>query len=263
MKPIFLFITASTFINICCLAQMTNGKGLNLDHISISIEESDTSIFSVLESKGLNLARNRETYHKGQGTTGNYFFFLNFYLELLYISNEDEANNNIINIGHDNRKRFKWKVNDSSPLAIIFHKKQDSTFIPYQYKKYHQEWMRKHNLFMALSNKELLEPMMITMPPPFAFRTVKNLNELNEFEKRYPTIKKDRIHKEDIKKLTSVIIIVPKKKKEFTDKLKMFNKFSNVKVKTGKDHLLILEFDNQEKGKEIDLQKELGLKIKY
>jgi len=57
--------------------------------------------------------------HEGQGTAGRYFNFLNGYLELIFVNDQEEfEENNVENKQLDFIERVNFDLNEASPFSI-------------------------------------------------------------------------------------------------------------------------------------------------
>lgn len=114
---------------------------------------------------------------------------------------------------------------------------------------------------MATSNDDLNEPIIFVVPDAWAYRVYDNRQQIED--RTNPDVKKYLINSLGIEKLTKVILIIPKKKHQFSESLNQINKLNNIEVKSGEKPLMILEFDTKKQKKELDFQNDLPLKIRY
>lgn len=257
MKKIIILSLLSIFITTILKAQ----SPLKLDHIFVLVD-STNSIHNQLTKVGLTKASDWKTSHSQQGTTGEFFLFHNFYLEILYISNQEEANENIGNFGSNYVERSKWKNNTYFPFGLGLVLKDSTQSIPFDTHTYNAKWIGEDSsLKMAKNNTDLKEPLIFIEPIEWAYKVLDH-NEQLQIEKN-PDTKNYRHHSLGIKKLTKVILIIPKKEKELSKTLKALKKIDNVEVHLGEKPLMILEFDAKKQKKELNFEKELRLKIKY
>jgi hypothetical protein len=258
------FILISTFacftVGFC---QIKNEQNLALDHIFILVENG-TDYSKILQEKGLTLAEKWKTPHKGQGTTGAFFFFLNFYFEILMVDNLAEAQSNLQNFGHDYLKRSQWRANQSCAFALGFCQiPWDTLKIPFATQKYKTDWMGKEHLRMAKSNTDLKEPIIFVEPPSFANQIFEKIEDLESAAKYNTEAKNYRLNSLNIQKLSAVKLTIAKKQKQFSETLKQLGDMKNLQIVTGKRALLELTFDEGKQGKKIDLQKEMNFIIWY
>ncbi len=196
--------------------------------------------------------------HKGQGSAGKYIFFLNFYIELLYIIDEKEAADNLENFGCDYIKRSKWHQNKLSGLGLGLKMTSfDQKNIPFSYKEYKSIWMRDRGLFMATNNQNLSDPVVFVLSPKMEFPNYNSIEEMLADDKP-DDFKLNHIHANGIKSLTSCKMIT-------TSTSTMIESIaeSGINIEKGKAEKLELTFDNHIKNAEIDLKPNFPVVIKY
>lgn len=242
-------------------AQIKEAKSnLEVDHVFFLTNETQT-VIKQLQDAGLTLASKWQTKHDGQGTTGNFFFFLNTYIEILAITDVTEAKKNEKEFGHNYTIRTN---NGLSKTGIGLRQIPLNTEIfPFKTKVYKQNWMGKNELYMALSNNQTKAPLFFIEPPTFANMVVDKLSDLNQYASQTPELKTYRQHKLGLEKLTSIEIITTETNTKWGEALAYFKTFQGVTITEGKSNKTILVFDYAKKQKQIDLSKELGLIIKY
>lgn len=257
MKKIIILSLLSIFAATILKAQTP----LKLDHIFILIDTT-SNIHNELAKVGLTKAKDWKTSHSQQGTAGEFFLFHNFYLEILYIRKQEEANENIENFGSNYVERSKWKNNTHFPFGLGLVLKDSTQSIPFETHTYNAKWIGEDNaLKMAKNNKDLKEPLIFVEPIEWAYKVLENTEQL-QIQKNTDA-KNYRLNSLGIEKLTKVILIIPKKEKEFSKTLKALKKLNNVEINSGEKPLMILEFDTKKQKKELDFEKELRLIIKY
>ena len=231
---------------------------LQLDHILIWVDKDAPEIELFKESGFTSIISGK---HTGQGTSGKYIFFLNFYIELLYISDSIEAFNNLDNFGCNYIERYKWRENKSSALGLglkmhSFNKDN----IPFDYFEYKAGWMAKDGLLMAKDNININSPLIFLLQPSMEFPCYNSIEEMLRDEKP-EDFKKNHIHDNGIKTLTSYKIFV---KNTFglsktSDELAR----NGINIAKGDEDRMELIFDNNIKNKEIDFRPILPMIIKY
>lgn len=253
----FLFLIAFQIVT----AQICDKKNIKLDHI-FTVANLSASTIAKIEQSGLSIAKDWQTPHAGQGTKGNFIFFMNFYLEILQVSNPDEAANNAINMGVNLNERI-FPINiKNSPFGIgLVQTIENLNEIPFVTKTYHQTWMGKGNKLQMATPLNNQIPIIFVEPKSFANEIFTTEDQLLEAAKYNPLAKTYREHSNKIKNLTSAQIIMAGS--QTSDAVKILKSFQNLKISTGKAHLLILNFDNKAQKKQIDLSKELGVIINY
>lgn len=257
MKQIILIL----WVSLLTIPNLQAQSNLRLDHLFILID-TPNDVHQKLEKAGLTHAKKWKTAHPQQGTTGEFFFFLNFYLEFLYISNKEEATQNIANFGSDYIKRSQWKEQENFPFGLGFVLKDSTQKIPFETHTYQAKWMGKSNaLEMAKSNSDLKEPLVFVEPNIWANQIFENKEQLQA--QNNTDVKNYRTNSLGIEKLTKVTLIIPKKRKQFSNTLKALQGVENIVIKSGKKPLMILEFDSHKQNKEMNFATLLNLIIKY
>ena len=254
------------FLCICKLSFAQNNiehkiSKIAVDHLFFLIDTKDTGVLKTLQEAGLTAASKWQTPHAGQGTTGNFFFFLNTYIELLVITDTAEASNNTQNFGHNVNNRVR---SGHSRLGIGLRQipfKKDS--IPFATQVYKQKWMGRESLYMATANINLQQPLIFLEPPAFANMVVEKLSDLDKYAAANPEMKTYRQHAAGIENLTGIEIYTKDKKSKWGSHLNYVAKLNHITIKKVKRNFAVLVFDNSRQGKTIDFKKELGLIIKY
>jgi hypothetical protein len=228
---------------------------LQLDHIFIWVKK-DAPEIEFFKNAGFTSIISG--VHKGQGTSGKYIFFLNFYIELLYISDQSEALNNLDNFGCNYIKRSQWCQNKSSFLGVGLKMTSfDKKNIPFSYMEYKSGWMRDNGLLMATNNQNLNDPLVFILYPEMEFPNYYSIEEmLNDYKP--DDFKKNHIHDNGIKTLTSYKIMT-------TSRSEMIENISEngINIEKGNIEKLELIFDNNINNKEIDLKPNFPVVIRY
>ena len=236
MKKIIVLFLLSIFVTTILKAQTS----LKLDHIFILIDTTN-NIHNELAKVGLTKAKDWKTSHSQQGTTGEFFLFHNFYLEILYISKQEESNENIENFGSNYVERSKWKNNTYFHFGLGLVLSDSTQVIPFE-THIKAKWIGEDNaLKMAKNNDDLKEPLIFIEPIEWAYKLLENTERLQV--QKNPDAKNYRLNSLGIEKLTKVILIIPKKEKEFSKTLNALKKLNNVEINSGEKLLMILEFD--------------------
>ncbi len=215
---------------------------MEIDHIFI-FSNTQGSEADDLVRFGLTEGSNR--IHKGQGTTNRKFYFENFFLEVLWVSNHNEINQSPT-LETDLAYRANFMVNKSSRYGLCFVNTEQTDKLFKDAQKYQPNYFPQGMAIDILPNK-----MNTSLPWTFRLPHRGKRNQSNE-----PTN-----HKNQIKILTKVEFSINTfdNASKFTNCLKKENLISF--VESSKNNL-ILEFDNNRQDK-IYHNKELELIIKY
>ncbi|WP_299335022.1 hypothetical protein [uncultured Psychroserpens sp.] len=200
--------------------------------------------------------------HHGQGTTGRYFYFLNSYLELIFVYDNNEFDtNNQLNNTLDFAERANFEKNGASPFSIALKLEDyDIKKIPFEKIKYHQDWMEeKSSIYSAKNSKtHLKEPSVFVVYPEIESNTFETLSDLNDIEEKYAFVREWYKHKNGAKRITNIVITSTSLDLK-TKTIKVLNGIENLTIKGGKEHLMELYFDHNVQGEVFDLRPELPL----
>ncbi len=237
---------------------------LQVDHLNIWVKNSEKAKQRLIDIGFKAIPDSLSAIHKGQGTTGRYFYFLNGYLELIFIYNQDVFDtNNEINNTLDFAERSNFKKNGASPFSIALKLKEYSLDkIPFKKIAYHQEWMKTNdNIYSAVNSKNnLAEPSIFVVYPELESDTFETLSDLNNIPEEYAFARDFYKHPNGAKKITNILI----KSTDLdlkTETIKSVNEIENLSIKNSSEHLMELYFDHNTQGKEYDLRPELPLII--
>ncbi|MFK8061466.1 MAG: VOC family protein [Polaribacter sp.] len=202
--------------------------------------------------------------HKGQGTSGRYFYFFNNYLELIFVYNQEEfKKNNEIHTGLDFTKRANFKENGASPFSIALKVKDYNVDkIPFKTIKYHQDWMIENESIYAAKNSKtnLKEPSIFVVYPEMESGTFESLADLQNFPAEDDFWKAFFKHPNGAQKITKITITSTNLNLN-TETIKAVQKIKELTIKNGTEHLMELHFDHHIQGKTFDLRPELPLII--
>ena len=233
-------------------------KLFKLDHILIWVDKNAPEIELFKENGFTSIISGS---HSTQGTSGKYLFFLNFYIELLYISDQEEASENIENFGCNYIERSNWKFKNVSPFGLALKMETfDKEKILFDYTNYKAEWMKDDGLLMANNNKKLSDPLVFILQPKMEFPSYRSINEMMMDDKP-DDFKKNHIHENGIKTLTSYNIYT--KSEAETSKLMNHLNTNGINILKSDENCIELIFDHGMKHKEIDFRPKLPLIIKY
>jgi hypothetical protein len=233
-------------------------KLFELDHIFIWVDK-DASEIKLFKENGFTSIISGS--HSQQGTSGKYLFFLNFYIELLYISDHDEAIENIEKFGCDYIERSNWRINQSSPFGLGLKMKTfDKEKILFDYTDYKADWMKDEGLLMANNNENLLSPLVFVLRPKMEYPCYNSIEEMLMDDKP-EDFKNNHIHKNGIKTLTSYNIYINPEVE--TSELINYLNTNGINILDGDKNCIELIFDHGVKNKEIDFRPKLPLIIKH
>lgn len=237
---------------------------LQLDHFNIWIKNPRIAKKRLTEIGFTSVPDSLSAIHIGQGTTGRYFRFLNCYLELIFVYDQKELEeNNDKNKGLDFTKRANFDKNGASPFSLALKLKDYNVEkIPFEKICYHQDWMDKNmNIYSAKnSKKELKEPSIFVIYPEMEYEKFETLSDLKNIPEEHAIWREFYKHPNGAHKITEIIITSSNLNLN-AETIKAVNGIENLTVKNGKDHLMELYFDNNIQEKSFDLRPKLPLII--
>jgi len=208
---------------------------MTIDHIFIFVNSKEAA--DELVDFGLN--EGSGNVHKGIGTANRRFFFENFYLEILWVENEEEAKS-VKDIGI--RERFHYKDTHYSRFGVCFTNTKESDHIFEKAITWKPKFLQDGEHVDILTSKKL--PWIFRFPP----NRQKNLED------------EPREHKAGLKQLTKAVLLTDTT--EFPEELNAIKTNTILEFLKAETNTLVLEFDNAKNGK-IKIFKNLDLAIKY
>lgn len=237
---------------------------LEVDHFNIWVENPKKAKEKLIEIGFTSVPDSLSQIHAGQGTAGRYFNFLNGYLELIFVYDQSELEeNNKKNKDLDFLERANFKENGASPFSIALKIKDYKTDkIPFEKVRYHQDWMEENaNIYSAKNSKTNLgEPSIFVVYPEIESDKFETLADLKEIPEEYSIWREFFKHPNGAKKITNITITSSDLVLE-TETIKVINGIENVTIKKGTGHLMELYFDNNVQKKSFDLRPELPMII--
>lgn len=242
-------------------AQTTN---LSVDHFNIWVENPELAKSKLMEIGFRFFPDSLNTPHHGQGTAGKYSNFLNSYLELIYVNDENELiANNKVNDSLDFTLRADFKKNKALPFGIALRLADyDESAIPFETVAYHQEWMgNEGSIYSAVSSKTTpSEPSVFVIYPAIESMHFDNMDSVMNIPVEYDAYRQSFIHPNGAERV-SKIVITSKNLSLSSETMRALQPIDMVEISSGQEQLLELYFDNQRQGKSYDLRPELPLKI--
>ena len=238
--------------------------GLQVDHLNIWVTNPTLAKKKLNEIGFTSVPDSLSDVHNGQGTSGRYFHFLNSYLELIFVYDQNELEeNNRKNEALDFTVRAEFQENGALPFSVALKiKDYDITKIPFEKISYHQDWMEKGvNIYSAKNSKKYLqEPSVFVVYPALESTQFSTLAEVENIPDEYAFARAFYKHPNGAKKLTRMVITSTDVNLN-TATMQALNNINNLTVQNGVEQLMELYFDNNTQGKSFDLRPELPLKI--
>lgn len=218
---------------------MNTVAGLSVDHIFV-FTPNERAVTEKLTGAGF--CKGPRRIHEGQGTSNICFFFKNFYLELIWISDEKEAKEQSKIRLFD---RSNWRRNHSCPFGICFTGPRKLTpFDKADVWTYSPSYIPSNTHIDIVKNPGhfLSEPMFFFLP----FK-----REVPEFYKR---------HNNGANNITNIKIAM-KIEKKLSSFAKSVDEHGLVSFKDGVNYELELTFDEHKQNRSIELFEEIPLRI--
>lgn len=210
---------------------------LELDHLFI-LTDKPKEAGDILVSMGLKESFSRN--HEGQGTSNRRFEFSNGMLEILYVRDNEEANN-----GPARNLRFSERVlkTNASPFGIILTRKDDLDLdMPFGGWKYQPNYFEPPSAFHVGNNSEILEePLCIYVP------------FIDPIDRK--------VDEGVFKSISHVQVFVPLV--AFSETLHTIQSADRLQIEHGSDHLVVVTLDNGRRGLSNDLRPDLPLIINW
>lgn len=237
---------------------------IEMDHFNIWVNDPQKAKQKLTDIGFTSVPDSLSAIHHGQGTAGRYFNFLNGYLELIFVYDEEELKaNNAKNDELDFTARANFENNGASPFSIALKVKDyEVDKIPFEKIRYHQEWMEPDvAIFSAKnSNAHLMEPSVFVVYPEIESDMFETLSDLKNIPEEYAFARSFYKHPNGAKKVTDIIISTTDADLS-TETMTALNGIGNISVKNGEAHLMELYFDHNCQGKNFDLRPDLPLII--
>lgn len=217
-----------------------------LDHIFICVTEGAPEAELLID---FGLTEGEPNTHPGQGTSNRRFFFHNAMLELLWISNPDEAKSDMT---RPTRLWDRWESRGqkASPFGLCLRPIQrgirNSTFKGWEYKP---AYLPEHlSIFIGENSAKLNEPMIFCSPfgeRPDAGGNDQPLEHLSGF-----------------REVSSLCVKSPAFD-SMSDTLKSLREIKELTFETADEHVMEVGFDGEETGKSISFQPQLPLVFRW
>jgi hypothetical protein len=214
---------------------------MDIDHIFI-FTESKGKAADQLVSFGLTEGSSR--IHKGQGTTNRKFYFENFFLEILWVHDENEMKSDLVK-PTGLWQRANYKTNNSSPFGLCIVNTDETDSLFEKSLKYQPEYFPWGLSIDILTNEN--QPEL-----PWTFRLPFKELKKNEVE--------PIVHANGIKRLTKAQFVCGNLRAGSF--IESFKNESKIEFIEGSDLKLLLTFDDNIQRQQMQIQ-ELNLTIEY
>ncbi|MCW6050910.1 VOC family protein [Lyngbya sp. CCAP 1446/10] len=227
---------------------------LEIDHLFIFVTEGRAGV-SFLQNLGLHCSE-QVVRRPEQGTISTIFFFENTYLELIWIEDENAAQQHTARTGIDFLARARWLQTGASPFGIGLRSLPEMTNLIPGSRKHWAQWMHPDS-FIRFSPQNIAnaaEPICLAVSSDIALTSW--LDRSCERHQQLIT------HPLGVKKLTSVKIAVDRDK-ELSEAVSLLDRNGVVAIERDTSPLLELTFDGGVKGEIVDARPTLPMRLLY
>lgn len=269
----FIILLLTFFLGSCNNKEKANNSkninpavsnDLQLDHFNIWVKNPAIAKERLAEIGFNPVPDSLSEVHHGQGTTGRFVYFLNGYLELIFVYDPSEMEDNCKkNRELDFMERSNFDTNGASPFGLALKVKDyNIEKIPFQKVRYHQDWMEDEgSIFSAKNSKtNLNEPSIFVVYPQIEYHRFESLSDVRNIPDEYAIWRQFYMHPNGAKRITNMLITSTHIDLN-TETMKALNGMENVTVQNGKQHLMEITLDSNIQGKSFDLRPDLPLLI--
>ncbi|MBT8340155.1 MAG: VOC family protein [Desulfatitalea sp.] len=213
---------------------------LELDHVFIFVSEGAPEADKLIK---FGFSEGEPNVHPGQGTSNRRFFFDNMMLELLWVSNIDEAKSELT------RQTMLWERwnerKNISPFGLIF--RSSSKEVPFKGWEYKPKYLPDGLSFLVGNNSGILtEPIILKMP-----------NGDRPAHKKNPILQ----NISGFNNVSSLCVKMPLSLQSST--LRTIGSLERISFEESDNHVMEIGFDKENSGKAKDFFPELPLIIKW
>ena len=219
-----------------------------LDHVFVCVSVGGEEA-SALTAFGLN--EGPPNVHPGQGTACRRFFFANSYLELVWVSDIDEVQAELIQ-ATQLWERWKNRTNGACPFGLGFGSKGEyDSGAPFSTWEYRPPYLPTPlSLQIATSVGILTEPMLFYLPSQLRPRG-------NSGAKHSPMM-----HRVALRELTRVELFGPQMD-ALSPEITTVTRLGLVQLSQGPEYLAELGFDGESQGQQADFRPSLPLVFRW
>lgn len=246
-----------------CKAAKEESK-LAIDHVNIWVKNPKIAKEKLEQIGFTGIPDSLSQVHKGQGTTGRYFYFLNSYLEFIFVYDEEEFKaNGEKNNELDFIERSKSPENGFLPFSIAlkmanYNKKN----IPFEIIEYSQDWMGESNEIYVAKNSKIKkgEPSLFIVYPEIEFDVFESKEGLSKIPEEYSMWREFYKHKNGAEKISKIKIYTNELDSK-SETVKTLQGLKEVELVLGEEYLMEIYFDHQKKNEIYDMRPEIPLII--
>ncbi len=220
---------------------------VEIDHIFICVSLGAEEEANCLTAFGL--AEGTPNVHPGQGTACRRFFLANCYLELLWVSNAEEAQSESTKpVGL--WERWERRAGGVRPFGLGLRPRiQHNENVPFSNWEYHPSYLPAPlKIYVATNAHVPTEPMLFHLP--FALRP-----------DRYPSAQRPPFdHCPDLREITRVEFLSPNAGR-FSPEMAAVAAVGVAQWRAGSEHLVELVFDGESQDQQADFRPLLPLRF--
>jgi len=246
-----------------CRSQSENEEAkFEFDHILIFSKNS--SVEDSLKNEIFTFGGKLSTKHPNQGTFGHYFIFFNTYIEFIYLEDSVLAKQNESRFRSKYTKRWSNSKNICPfgfGLNLTPFDTNQTDFPLLSYKSL--DVPGEDYYLMSSHNKDMSQPLIYISTPIHAYKKMDSINQVDMLfdEKVKDDFRNYLSHPSEIKKLTKLILTVPKEVNG--GNIDLIQQQEIIEIAKSDHYGITLVFDHGEQGKEFVLDSHFELKVKY
>lgn len=221
---------------------------LELDHVFICTTVDAPAADRLVE---LGLTEGDPNVHPGQGTACRRFFFHNIMLELLYLHNGQEMQDEAIRPVRL-WERLNYRQTGYSPFGISLRSTEDEPVtLPFDTWAFRPPWLPEQwQIDVAKNDNFISEPMVFHI-------------SFGQRPERYPPDRRQPLnHPLGVREITGVRITLPGKG-SFSPALQALEQANLVSFMPDEVHSMEIEFDGRQRGNTADIQPDLPLLVRW
>ncbi len=242
-------------------------SSVSLDHVSIWVDDPKMAKDKLVELGFKAIPDSLSLVHQGQGTSGRFFYFLNTYLEFIFINDSTEFHHNIKkNDGLDFLERSSHISSGYSPFGLgLQMDKYNKDKIPFEVIEYRQDWMENGNSIYAAKNSKLNkdEPSTFVIYPEIQYDQFENMDSLVKIPEAYSIWRSFYKHGNGVEKVSKIRIHLDLNSNPKSKSLEAISDIENIELIQSKENMIDLYFDENKQKKSFDLRPELPLVLHW
>lgn len=190
-----------------------------------------------------------DTVRHGEGVEWTGFQFENFYLELLWVVDEELFQEKWVSWHGPHRERANWRTTGASPFGLAFHRTDTETReLPGSFRV--EGWWDEQGGYVSDASAQV--PFLMVMGPRYSMPDPYWMT---------PEVRALAKHPLGIRRLTSWTLSTPQPQDH--EVLQLLAEQGALEIHSSSEHLLELTFDGGRQGKSYDARPDLPLVVRY